>query len=142
MSRLIKFSPLIVTALLLLPSGSRADDLSNQDLLLCTAVSVMHCTDDGDCLVDLPWNLNIPQFIQVDLKDKKLSTTKASGENRSTPIQNLLRQDGQIYLQGVQLGRAFSFVIDEKSGMMSVGVAKEGAVVSVFGACTPLAQAR
>ena len=142
MSRLIKCFLPIVIALLLLPSSSRADDLSNQDLLLCTAVSVMHCTDDGDCLVDLPWNLNIPQFIQVDLKDKKLSTTKASGENRSTPILNLLRQDGQIYLQGVQLGRAFSFVIDEKSGMMSVGVAKEGAVVSVFGACTPLAQAR
>ena len=142
MSRLIKSFLLIVIALLLLPSPSRADDLSNQDLLLCTAVSVMHCTDDGDCVVDLPWNLNIPQFIQVNLKDKTLSTTKASGENRSTPIRNLVREEGKIFLQGVELGRAFSFVIDEKSGMLSVAVAREGITVSVFGACTPLAQAR
>ena len=79
---------------------------------------------------------------EVDLKDKKLSTTKASGENRSTPIRNLVREDGKIFLQGVELGRAFSFVIDEKSGMLSVAVAREGITVSVFGACTPLAQAR
>jgi hypothetical protein len=93
-------------------------------------------------VVDLPWNLNIPQFIQVNLKDKTLSTTKASGENRSTPIRNLVREEGKIFLQGVELGRAFSFVIDEKSGMLSVAVAREGITVSVFGACTPLAQAR
>jgi hypothetical protein len=142
MRRLIRYFLPLVVALLLVPSVSRADDLSKQDLLLCTAVSVMHCTDDGDCVIDLPWNLNIPQFIQVNLKDKTLSTTKASGENRSTPIRNLQREEGQIYLQGIENGRAFSFVINEQSGMMSVGVAKEGTVVSVFGACTPLAQAR
>lgn len=142
MSRLIRYSLPILIALLLAPSVSRADDLSKQDLILCTAVSVMHCDDDGDCVADLPWNLNIPQFIQVNLKDKMLSTTKASGENRSTPITNLSREEGLIFLQGVQNGRAFSFVINEQSGMLSVAVAREGKVVSVFGACTPLAQAR
>jgi hypothetical protein len=102
----------------------------------------MHCHDDGDCIVDVPWNLNIPQFLQVNLKDKKLSTTKASGENRSTPIRNLVREGGQIYLQGIEGGRAFSFVINEETGLMAVGVAADGRVVSVFGACTPLAQER
>ncbi|HKD11614.1 MAG TPA: hypothetical protein VKE50_06035 [Thermoanaerobaculia bacterium] len=142
MSRLIKCLLPIVIALLLLPSTSRADDLSNQDLILCTAASVMLCQDDGDCVADLPWNLNIPQFIQVNVKDKTLSTTKASGENRSTPIRNFLREDGQIFLQGVEAGRAFSFVINEQTGLMVVAVARAGKVVSVFGACTPLAQAR
>ena len=142
MIRLIQRSLPVAAVLLLLPCGTRADDLTKQDLLLCTAVTAMHCHDDGDCVVDVPWNLNIPQFIQVNLKDKKLSTTKASGENRSTPIRNLVREGGQIFLQGIEGGRAFSFVINEESGLMAVAVAADGRVVSVFGACTPLAQER
>ena len=129
-------------ALLLVTCLAQADDLKNQNLILCTAVTAMHCHDDGDCVVDVPWNMNIPQFIQVNLTDKKLSTTKASGENRSTAIRNLVREGGQIFLQGIEGGRAFSFVINEESGLMAVGVAADGRVVSVFGACTPLAQER
>ena len=118
------------------------DDLTNQQLILCTSVSAMHCSEDGDFVVDMPWNLNIPQFLQLNLKDKTMSTTKASGENRATPIKSLAREGGQIYLQGLEGGRAFSFVINEESGLLSAGVATDGKVVSVFGACTPLAQAR
>jgi len=142
MTRLVGRSlPLAVTALLLLllPASSRADDLSNQQLLLCTAVTAMHCHEEGDCVIDTPANLNIPQFLVVNLKDKLLSTTKASGQNRSTPIRNLVREGGQIFLQGLEGGRAFSFVIDEESGSLSVAVAADGRVVSVFGACTPQA---
>ena len=144
MTRLLARSLPVLAALMLaaLPSAARADDLTNQDLLLCTAVTAMHCHDDGDCIIDVPWNLNIPQFVQVNLKDKTLSTTKASGENRATPIKTLVRDGGTIYLQGVEGGRAFSFVINEGTGLMAVGVAADGRVVSVFGACTPLAQAR
>jgi hypothetical protein len=36
------------------------------------------------------------------------------------------------------MGRAFSFVIVEKTGMASIAVAREGMTVSVFGACTPM----
>jgi hypothetical protein len=129
-------------AALALPSAVRADDLTNEQLLLCTAVSVMKCQDDGDCIIDTPASLNIPQFIQVNLKDKSLSTTKASGENRATPIRNFTREDGAIYLQGVEGGRAFSFVINESTGTLSAAVAAETKVVSVFGACTPLASAK
>jgi hypothetical protein len=142
MIRLIPRFLLIVVALLLVPVLTRADDLSKQELLLCTAVTAMHCHEDGDCVVDVPWNLNIPQFLQVNLKDKTLSSTKASGENRATPIKNFAREGGVIYLQGLEGGRAFSFVINEESGLMAVGVATDGKVVSVFGACTPLASIR
>ena len=144
MTRLLARSLPVLAALLLaaVPSAGRADDLTNQDLVLCTAVTAMHCHDDGDCVIDVPWNLNIPQFVQVNLKDKTLSTTKASGENRATAIKTLTRDGGVIYLQGVEGGRAFSFVINESTGQMAVGVAADGRVVSVFGACTPLAQAR
>lgn len=131
-----------VTAMLLAAGGSaavRADNLIGVDSLLCTAVQATGCHDDGECESDLPWNLNVPQFIQIDLKAKRLQTTKASGENRSTPIEFLKREGGLIVLQGFERGRAFSFVIEEESGMASVAVAAPGRAVVVFGACTPLA---
>ena len=128
----------LILPALALPSAASADDLTGQQELLCTAVQVNVCNDDGECTSDQPWNLNIPQFIEVNLKDKKLSTTKASGENRSTPVKNLERADGLIVVQGFENGRAFSFVITEKTGMLVASVAREGKVVAVFGACTPM----
>jgi hypothetical protein len=76
--------------------------------------------------------------IQVDLGSKTLSTTEASGESRSTPIKSVEREEGLIFLQGIEKGRAFSFVIAEEDGMASVAVARDGLSVAVFGACTPM----
>ena len=130
---------MLVVAILVLAAGGsaiRADDLTGAQQLLCTAVQATRCAEEGDCYQDLPWNLNVPQFIQVDLAAKRLSTTKASGENRSTPIDYLRRAGGVIVLQGFEGGRAFSFVISEGTGMLSAAVAAEGKAVVVFGACT------
>jgi len=130
--------PALILFAFALPAAAIADDLTGEQLLLCTAVQVAVCEDGGDCDISTPRELNVPQFILVDLKEKKLSTTPASGENRSTPIGTLLRQDGNIYLQGVEGGRAYSFVIAEKTGALVVAVARDGKAVSVFGACTPM----
>jgi hypothetical protein len=124
-----------------LSASAAADDLTGQDRILCTAVEVTRCMESGTCSSELPWNLNIPQFIEIDLKAKTFSTTRASGENRATAIRNLLREEGLLVLQGFEAGRAFSFVIHEESGMASVAVARDGLTVSIFGACTPMPQA-
>ena len=117
-----------------------ADDLTGADNLLCTAVEVNICFETGECDDGPPWNFNIPQFIEIDLEDRTLSTTQASGENRSTPIKHLQRADGIIVIQGFENERAFSFLIGEESGILTVAVARDGIGVTVFGACTPLVQ--
>jgi hypothetical protein len=119
-------------------SGLWADDLTGASRFLCASVQATKCVEGGACGIDLPWNLNIPEFIEVDLTAKKLSTTAASGENRATPIAHLARENGLIVLQGFEMGRAFSFVITETTGHVAVAVATEGRAVAVFGACTPL----
>jgi hypothetical protein len=132
----------LAATLLCVAAPVAADDLHGLNRILCSAVSATVCTVDGECETDLPYNWNIPQFIEIDLAKKMLSTTKASGENRQTPAATLRREDGWIYLQGVEGGRAFSFVIDETTGMASVAVARKGVTVSVFGACTALPAGR
>ena len=120
----------------------RGDDVTGRDRLLCTAVQSTQCTPDGECRSAPPWELNIPQFLEVDLKNKTATTTKASGENRSSPIGNVSREGGMIVFQGVQNERAFSFVISESTGMASIAVAREGSTVSIFGACTPMPEGK
>ena len=129
---------LMALAIVMSSQAALADDVTGVSRMLCTPVQATICTVDGDCEIGLPWMWNIPQFVEVDLSKQTLSTTKASGENRVTPMKNLVREDGVIFLQGVDGGRAFSFVIEEERGTLSAAVAREDATVSIFGACTPL----
>jgi hypothetical protein len=127
--------------LVLASSVMWADDLADENRFLCSPVQATVCFDDGECEIDLPWNLNIPEFIEVDLDARRHSTTAASGENRMTPIENVSRRDGLIVLQGFEMGRAFSWVISEETGQVTAAIASEGRAVSVFGSCTPIASA-
>ena len=116
---------------------ARADDLTGQSRFLCSAMQTSICYIDGECESGPAWSWDVPQFIEVDLDKKQLSTTKASGESRSSPIVNFKRDEGQIVLQGYENKRAFSFLIDEKTGWATVAIARREVAVTVFGACTP-----
>ena len=134
-----EFAAVFVAAVLVFGAqAASADDLTGSDRFLCVPVQAAVCVEDGECAVELPWDVNIPQFIEVNLEAKRLSTTEASGENRSTPIEHLLRADGTIVFHGFEMGRAFSWVIDEATGRVTTAVATDGIAVSIFGACTPL----
>ena len=130
----------VISALVLLvPQLAVADDVHGTDLMICASVEATVCSLDG-CEIGTPWFWGIPQFVEIDLKAKQLKTTAASGENRATPFNSMERKDGLIFLQGVENGRAFSFVITEETGVLSAAVAREELTVSVFGACTPLSK--
>lgn len=128
---------LIAILLLAASPALVADDLTGANRFLCSVVTVGRCDADG-CETSTPDDATIPQFVIVDLGAKLLSTTPASGQNRTTPIESLRRDGGLIVLQGLQNGRAFSFVISEKSGNASVAIAREELVLAVSAACTPV----
>src|SRR5688572_26289501 len=94
-------------------TSARADDLTGAQRFLCTAAQTTVCYSDGECETGPAWSWDVPQFIEVDLDKKRLSTTKASGQSRTTPIVNFQRDAGQLVLQGYENKRAFSFLIDE-----------------------------
>ena len=126
----------VVLVLAFVPA--QADDLTGADNLVCAAMTVVACWEDGVCVEGLPEDLNVPQFIEIDLEAKLIQTTAASGENRVTPIEHLDSEEGMIALQGYEFGRGFTFVIDEKTGRATVAIATRGSAVIVFGSCTPM----
>jgi len=131
----------VAATIIVSAGGGSADDLTGITSFLCAPVQATLCVEDGECVVDLHWNVNIPQFIEVDLGALRLGTTAASGENRVTAIEHLRRVDGTIVFHGYEMDRAFSWVIDEGTGHVTAVVATDGVAVSVFGVCTPLAAA-
>ena len=118
-------------------SQAAADVLQGADRLLCVPGPVSHCVVNEGCNTEPPEGESIPEFLEVDLKGKTLSTTRASGEDRTTPIQNLTRESGYIYLQGMENGRTFSMVISEGTGDLTFTVSTDGETAAMFGSCTP-----
>lgn len=117
-------------------STGLAEDLSDVDSFLCSVSQVSLCAETGECFDVQPWEIDMPQFVVVDTKRKMIATTRASNEQRSTGIANLHRNEGVIHLQGMEGSRAFSFVIDEITGLLTAAIAEDGLSLSVFGACT------
>ena len=129
---------LCVIVLLGVSGGATAEDLTGADRILCAGVQAVYCDTSGACEVGMPWQWNMPEFVEIDFKAKTVSTTRAVERFRQTPIRTLERGNGEIYLQGVENARAFSFVIDEASGVASIAIAVDGMTISVFAACTPV----
>ena len=133
---------LSVFAILIPSTPALADDLAGATAVLCSSSWAAVCTSDEVCESGPPWAWNIPQFLELDLETKMLSTTEASGENRTTPVEVVRREEGLIFVQGMEHGRAFSIVVSENTGSMSAVIAAEDLTVSGFGACTPMPSGR
>ena len=102
--------------------------------LVCAPIDIMECSAGGACDRRTAEEVNLPQFIHVDLKAKTLTAADGS---RSAPIPQIDQTGGRTILHGGQEGRAWSMVIEGDTGRLSAGVVeREGAFV-VFGACTP-----
>ena len=129
--------PLVALIVITQVPSLSADDVSEADRLLCASIEATRCSLDG-CETGDPVMWNIPQFVIIDLANKRLQTTAASGENRATPITTLVREDGHIFIQGIEGGRAFSLVIHEASGELNAATASTHSATAVFAACTPL----
>jgi len=128
---------LTIAAGLLVASGAAlADNLAGIDRLVCASGQAQICLENGECYSSTPWELSVPDFVVIDTKKGVISTTKASGEDRTTQFAKSERVDGVIYLQGTEGGRAFSLVIHEATGKLTVAIARDGLTVTVFGACT------
>jgi len=107
--------------------------------LLCAALTIQECENDsGECHLRRAEEVNIPQFVKVDVSQKTVASTGA--ESRQAAIQRLEHADGRLVLQGGQGGRSWSMVISEETGKMSVSVVDDEVGFVIFGACTPLAK--
>ena len=127
----------VVLGTLLLSSPLWADELTDSNSLLCYGWSAAVCRIEGECEMTSPWQLNMPDFLRIDLRAGVATTTDTAPEERETEIQTLEREDGTIVLQGRQGEGAFSWLISEATGEGTLTMSTPGEGITIFTVCTP-----
>jgi hypothetical protein len=130
------------TAALVGTMPTLAEPVVGAERLLCASSNVGVCVDTGECEVGPAWTLDVPEFIEIDLGTKTLTTTAASGENRTSRAAQLTRDGSAIILQGVENGRAYTIAIEATTGRLTAAVTRDWLGIVVFGHCTPLSAGR
>jgi hypothetical protein len=135
-----KFNPFYLALVVLtLPLPSMATDLDESKPLLCATIDAIEC--DGrtsECQVGTSETVNLPQFVRIHLKERKIEAVRQGGGDLSSTIMDQKREDGKLILQGMEGGRGWSLVIVEETGKMSAAIAGDHAGFVVFGNCTTL----
>jgi hypothetical protein len=128
----------IVIGIFMIPFQLTAAEVNDSKPLLCSVIKAIECGLENGCSEGTAESIDLPQFIQVDVKNNMISTTRADKVKRESRIKNLQRADGKIFMQGVERGRGWSMVIAEDTGKMSASAIEERVSFNVFGACTEL----
>jgi hypothetical protein len=124
----------IVVALALMTSGAAAaGDFDGSKLLICAPVEAMDCGPGEGCSKERPEDVGAPNFLRIDFANKVIV-----GPKQTTPILLMDKSDNQLLLQGKELGYAWTLVLDQESGMMTVTLVNREAAFVLFGPCTPL----
>ena len=103
--------------------------------LLCAPSDIAQCDQSARCERVSPSDVDLPPFVRVDFGKKRLMSL--TDPPRESPIDTVQQREGLTILQGAQNGRAWSLVIDQETGRMTVSVADGEGAFAVFGACTP-----
>lgn len=113
------------------PAGAAEFDGSMP--LLCAFTKAMECDPQGGCEQVLPEEVGLSTFVKIDFQ-KKIVSMPEPGSTRTTEIKSFERVDGKLILMGREL-RAWSVVIGEKTGKMTLAVAGEDDGFVLFGTC-------
>lgn len=127
---------LLVLFIFFLPLTSIAGDFDGTKPLICAVLEDFDCIPGDECVSGTAESINIPQFLKIDFEEKVITGKRGGGKIRSTTVKNMERVDGKMILQGIQNGKAWSMVITEATGKMTVTAADDQVGFVVFGACT------
>jgi hypothetical protein len=120
-----------------LPAQVSAGDFDGSKPLICATIETLECEPGGKCHKGTAESIDIPQFLKINFKKKIISGTGEDGTVRTTKIENISRIPGKLIIQGVQEGRAWSSVISEVTGKMTLSASDDQLGFVVFCACIP-----
>lgn len=119
-------------------SGVMAQGIDGTKPLVCSTIETYDCEIGADCIKGLAQDIDVPQFFFLDFEKGHARSVRATGEERTSSIASMATDSGELILQGVQLGRAWSATISQEGGKMVLAVAGDGVAFIVFGACTAM----
>ena len=108
--------------------------------LICSAAEAVSCSKDSECIRGPVDKVNLPLFFQVDADNKKVVSLTEAGEVRTSPITGMQHMDGYTIVLGTDVDTGWSMMINDQTGIMTLGVATVDTGFTVFGACVDQAR--
>ena len=127
---------IVLGALVSLSFQTMAGDVAGAKKLICAPVTAIECGMEGNCDNGTVESIGFPQFIWIDLDQRLVLGEAPDGKKRTSKIMNVVDSEGSIILQGAQLGRGWSAVINKGTGKFVVTVSAADFAFVVFGSCT------
>jgi len=111
--------------------------------LYCALMDTVQCVPGGECTEIEPEEVNLPDFLAINFKKKRITATKEGGIQRSSKIENRKLIDGKLIVQGaedgvegVKDGLGWTIAINESTGKMVLTGSGDDVGFVFFGACT------
>jgi hypothetical protein len=121
-----------------------AGDFDGSRSLVCATMDVVECLPGGNCQRVTHDSINLPKFVILNFKEKKISMPGDPKNRPPTAIERTESVDGKLILQGaedgiegVRDGLGWTVAISEQTGDMVLTASGEEVGFVVFGACTP-----
>jgi hypothetical protein len=113
-------------------SWALAADFDGSKPLLCATIDAHYCEVGEICYRTLPGVLGAPQFVRINFAKKLVI-----GPQRTTEIRFMESGEGQLLLEGTELGYAWGIALETKTGAMLTTLVSHENVFVLFGVCTP-----
>lgn len=129
---------LIAMTAVFIPVAASAGEFDGSKPLLCASIFSSQCeAESQECVSGAPWTINFPVFMEIDFKENVLSTTDQHKNARLSRIENIDHlPNGRLSIQGDDGEHAWSMILSEETGSMTLAVSGEEVGFLVFGACT------
>jgi hypothetical protein len=141
--RIAKIFGIMVTIAWMFSAPAVAGNFDGSKELLCAVMDIIECIPGGKCQEVTAEEVGIPNFLRIDINEKKLSATLGDGSKKNSVIKNIEKIDGKVILQGaedgiegVRDGLGWSLSIDEENGKMVLTASGDAVAFVMFGACT------
>ena len=120
------------------PLAAAKGDISKSKKLICAPTIAHQCSAEENCSSGSPESVDIPRFFRIDLAKRIVVGETADDQQRTSKISTVDNDndEGVLILQGIQVGRGWSAIINKATGKMVVTASADDLAVTLFGACT------
>jgi hypothetical protein len=124
---------LAASGLFLVPlAGAAGQKYDDSTPFSCVPTIVIECVSTGECRPGTPQSNNLPDFFEVNLKEK---TIGAEEKKRVSSIKEIDRSNNELTLYGSESGHSWILMIRENTGRMSASITGDGESFVIFGIC-------
>ena len=85
----IKIFCIAISAILIFPVLTAAQDFDGSKPLICAIVEINECSPGADCLKGIAGDFNFPQFLKINFKDKTLVGKFQNQKIQTSPIEKV-----------------------------------------------------